>query len=117
MSLAEDRLERPTVALRFLDRSLGRVHDPLRLAEEGRGIDRPGDGVEHAAVRGAEITGHVAALLLPADDLECRDFLERRHEVLVEELADFWVRKGVDTQRLGIVSGEERVFEMPADVE
>src|SRR5262249_17028052 len=44
-------------------------------------------------------------------------FLERRDEVLVEELADFLVGQGVDTQRFGIVSGKARVFKVPADVE
>src|SRR5262245_20905604 len=57
--LAEICLELAAVVTGFLHRLAGRVHDPLRFAEERGGIDRAGDGVEDAAVRGAEVRGDV----------------------------------------------------------
>src|SRR5436189_190013 len=72
---------------------------------------------QDAAVRGAEVRRHVAALLGLVDDLERADFLERRDEMLVDVLAHFGVVQGAHTERFGVVSGEARVFEVPGDVQ
>src|SRR5262249_25427494 len=65
----------------------------------------------------AEVRRDVSALLRAADDLERGHFLERRAEVFVDELAHFGAGEGVHTERLGVVSGEPRVFEVTRDVQ
>src|SRR5436190_1896342 len=81
------------------------------------GGGRIGNDVQHPAIRGTEVRSHVAALLLAVDDFEGADLLEGRDEILVEVLADLFVGQGVHTERLGVVSGDARVFEVPGDVQ
>src|SRR5205085_5458917 len=75
------------------------------------------DRMKNAAVGCAKVGGDVASLLLLADDAEGSDALERRDEILLEILAHFGVRQGVHTERLGVVSGELALFEVPRDVQ
>src|SRR5262249_5495734 len=117
VGLAEERLELAAVALGVLHRFLGGFDDPFRFAQYGVGVDRPGDAVQDASVGGAEVAGDVAALFLTADDAEGGDFLEGGDEVFVEVLADFGVGQGVHTGRLGIVSGDARIFKVAGNVQ
>ena len=71
--------------------------------------------MDHAAVRLAEIAGDIAADFLLADLLERADLLVRQHKVVVDVVADFGLREGVHTERLG-VSGEAIVFDIPREV-
>jgi len=89
----------------------------LGLAEQFRSVDRAGHDVQHLAVRCAEIAGHVAALLFRAGDAEGADFLIRRSEKRVEVVAHVPVRQSVPTERLSVVSGEIRIFEVARDME
>src|SRR5437016_2878968 len=111
MRFTEERLELRTVILGDFHRLLCRLDDPLRLAQERRGIYWSGDDMEDSAIRSTEIGCNVSALLLITDDAECRDLLICRNEILIEVLADLGIRQGVHTERLGVVSGEVRIFE------
>jgi hypothetical protein len=73
--------------------------------------------VEDAAVGSAEVAGDVSALLLTADDAERGDFLEGGAEEFVEVLTHLRVGQCVHTERLGVVSGEARVFKVTGDVQ
>jgi hypothetical protein len=73
--------------------------------------------VEHLAVRHAEITGDIAALLSSAGDAESSDFLKRGCEIAIEVLSNFKISQGVRTERLGVVSGETGIFEVAGNME
>jgi len=81
----------------------------------GNGADH---GVQHAAIGGAEITGHIAALLLAVgSDREGTDFLVGRHKILVQVIADILLRQCAHTERFGVVSGEAGVLEVAGNVQ
>jgi hypothetical protein len=56
-------------------------------------------------------------LFLPADDAEGGNLLECRYEMTVEIGPYCWVGQCVRTERLGVVSGEAEVLEIPRDVQ
>ena len=91
-------------------------NNPARLAQQYVGLDGTGDRVQHAPLRRAEVTGHVAALFLAAVDRESADLLIAGDEMVVQILADFGIGQCVRTERLGVVSGETRIFKVAGDV-
>ena len=62
--------------------------------------------MQHGAVGQAEVTGDVSALLLAVHNAKSANFLEGRDEVVVEVAAHFFIREGILTECLGVVSGE-----------
>ena len=68
-------------------------------------------------MRRAEIAGHIASLLLAVRNSKCADFLVGRHEMGVEVSADLFIREGLHTERLGIVSSKSRLFKIAGDVQ
>ncbi len=116
MGLAPDGAQ-PSVAFSTVQGSQFRGFDyPSCLAQQNVGVDWSGNDVQYAALRRAEVTGHVAALLLSAVDRERADFLIRGDEVVIEVLAGFGIGQCVRTERLGVVSGETGVFKVAGDV-
>ena len=73
--------------------------------------------MQHLAVWEAEVTRDITPLLSAVGDAEGADFLIRRNEKRVEVVAHVPVRQSVPTERLRVVSGEIRVFEVAGDVE
>ena len=56
-------------------------------------------------------------MFLAVGDAEGADFLIRRNEKRVEVVAHVPVRQSVPTERLSVVSGEIRIFEVARDME
>ena len=117
VGLAECHLDGSAVALGGFEGLLGGLDHPLGFAEHGGGVDRAGDAVEHPAVLCTKIRRHVAALFLAADNSEGGDFLERRHEILVQVLSDRRIGQCVHTKRFGVVSSKVGVLELPRDMQ
>ncbi len=116
VGLAPDGAQ-PSVAFSNVQGSHFRGFDyPAGLTQQCVRADWPGDGVQYAALRRAEVTCDIAALLLSAVDRERADFLIRGDEVFVEVLAGFDIGQCVRTERLGVVSGETGVFKVAGDV-
>ena len=111
VGLAEERLQLGRRGAVQLGELVGFV-GPAGLAEEDVGIHGAGHGVQDAAVRGAEVAGDVAALLLGAGEGEGADLLEGGHKGVVEVFADLGTGQGVHTERLGVVSGEAGFFKV-----
>ncbi len=108
---------RPSVAFSTVQGSQFRGFDyPSGLAQEHVGVDWSGEDVQDAALRRAEVAGHIAALLLSAVDGERADFLIGSDEVVIEVLAGFGIGQCVRTERFGVVSGETGVFKVAGDV-
>jgi hypothetical protein len=56
-------------------------------------------------------------LLGIADHAEAGHFLIRRYEKLIHVLADFFIREGLLTEGLSVVSGELRIFKVSGHVQ
>ena len=88
MSLPEKRPIFADVALAVRDGHFSILDHPACFAQERRGINRTGNGVEYGTVGQAEVTGHIAALLLAVDDAESADLLVGRNEAAIQVIAD-----------------------------
>jgi len=73
--------------------------------------------MQDLAVRQAEVTGDIPALLLAAGYPEGADFLIRRNEMRVEVVAHLPIGQRARTERLRVVSGEIGIFKVAGDVE
>src|SRR5262249_40858127 len=117
MRSAEKQSELKIVVLSLQSGHVEGLDRPAGFTKKRGGIDRPRDCVQHPAIRQAEITRHIAALLLAIVDAKRSDFLKRRDEVRFEVFADLIISQGVLTERLGVVSCETGVVEITGNMQ
>ena len=117
VGLAEEGLKLGSIGAGFQLGQLVRFDHPARLAEEGVGIDRSSEDVQHAAVGRAKVAGDISALLLTGRNAKRTDFLEAGHVMGAHILADLFIGEGAHPERFGVVSGEPGILEMARDVE
>ena len=89
MSLPEKRPVLADVAFALRDGHFSIFDRPAGFSQKRGGIDWTGDGMKHRTVAQAEITRHIAALLLTVDDPERANLLVGGDEAAIHIVADF----------------------------
>ena len=94
----------------FLPGALKGVKRPLRFLQQTLGGNGAANGVDHPRIWSTKTAGDIPAVFLQfaidVDDFKVACLLKGGDEVLRDELANFWFRKGTCPKFLGIVSRE-----------